>query len=82
MSFRRRYARFFNPKKSKKDGEGNLKINYSAYRRMIEGQRKMYWQLVLMTGLLKMEVDKFGPEEFHEAYAAWQVLNDDVKGGS
>lgn len=85
MNFKRRYRNFFNPNLSETDAVGNVKPNFAAYRRMIKGQRKIYWQLILMGGMLKVEVDKLDNEEFHEAYAAFQVLNKEMnkkKGGS
>lgn len=44
----------------------------------------MYWQLIMLGSMLKVEVDKLTTDEFHEAYAALQVLNKEVKkkGGS
>ena len=42
----------------------------------------MYWQLIMMGGISKTEVDELTTEEFYEAFAALQELNKDMKGGS
>ncbi len=39
----------------------------------------MYWQLILMGGMLKTEVDRLDTEEFYKAYAALAVLNKEMK---
>ena len=79
MNSRKRYRSFFNPKLSETDSEDNIKPNFGAYRRLIKGQRKLYWQLIMMGGMLKTEVDKLDTEEFYEAHAALAELNKDMK---
>lgn len=39
----------------------------------------MYWQLVMMSNISKPEIDTMDTEEFHEAYAALQVIHKDLK---
>lgn len=39
----------------------------------------MYWQLIFLGDMLKMEVDKLTTDEFYEAYAALEELNKEMK---
>ena len=39
----------------------------------------MYWQLVMMSNISKTEIDQMDTEEFHEAFAALQEIDKDMK---
>ena len=79
LNFKRKLGSFFDPTKIIQYAD-KKEINLSAYKNMIKGNRKIYWQLIFEGGLPKSEVDKMTFDEMLEAFAALSVLSKQKRG--
>lgn len=78
-NFKKKLGNIFDPTKTITANDIK-QVNIPAYKRMIKGERKIYWQLILEGGLQKSEVDKMTSDEMFEAFAALSVLSKQKRG--